>query len=114
MIKKQYHVFHPQKHMFRDEVCGSVIISCWGMECPIFSFSYFFSWRPFSKCSRRGSTLQIFPINITDSYSIGCKLPEKYKFVNLWKRCMMGMSRLQPTRLCMHDGPKIMFFRIVS
>ena len=57
---------------------------------------------------------QNFPVNITDSYSIGCKLPEKYKFVNLWKGFMMGLPRLQPTRLCMHDGPKIMFFRVVS
>ena len=28
--------------MFRDEVCGFVIIRSWGMEYPIFSFSYFF------------------------------------------------------------------------
>ena len=69
--------------MFRDEVCGSVIIRSWGMEYPIFSFSYFFSWRPFWKCSRRGSASQIFHVNITDSYSIGYKLAEKYKFVNL-------------------------------
>ena len=37
-----YHIFHPQKHVFRDKVCGSVIIRSWGMEYPIFSFSYFF------------------------------------------------------------------------
>ena len=27
---------------------------------------------------------------------------------------MMGLPRLQPTRLCVHAGPKIMFFRVVS
>ena len=56
----------------------------------------------------------IFSVNITDYYSIGCKLAEKYKFVNLGEGCMMGLPRLQPTRLCMHAGTKIMFYRVVS
>ena len=114
IFNQLYHILHRQKHMFRDKVCGSVIIRSWGMEYPIFSFSYFFSWRPFWKCSRRGSTSQNFPVNITDSYSIGCKLAEKYKFVNLWEGCMMGLLRLQSTRLSMHDGPEIMLFMVVS
>ena len=42
IINQSYHIFHSQKHMFRDEVCGSVIIRSWDMEYPIFSFSYFF------------------------------------------------------------------------
>ena len=46
IFNQLYHILHPQKHMFRDKVCGSVIIRSWGMEYPIFSFSYFFSWRP--------------------------------------------------------------------
>ena len=37
------------------------------------------------------SASQNFPVNITDSYSIGCKLAEKYKFVDVWEGCMMGL-----------------------
>ena len=42
IFNQSYHIFHPQKHMFKDEVCGYVIIRSWGMEYPIFSFSNFF------------------------------------------------------------------------
>ena len=56
---------------------------------------------------------QNFHVNITDSYSIGCKLAEKYKFVNLWEGFMMGLPWLQPTKLGIHDGPEIMFIRVV-
>ena len=52
--------------------------------------------------------------NITDYYSKDCKLAEKFKFVNLGEWCMMGLPRLQPTRLYMHAGTKIMFFMVVS
>ena len=71
-----------------------------------FTFSYFFWWRPFWKCPRRGSAFQNFPVNITDSYSLGCKLAEKYKFVYLWEGCMMSLPRLQSTKLCMHNTPR--------
>ena len=27
---------------------------------------------------------------------------------------MMGLPRLQPTKLCIHDGPEIMSFNVVS
>ena len=37
-----YHILHPQKHIFRGKVCGSVTIRSWGMEYPIFSFTYHF------------------------------------------------------------------------
>ena len=37
IFNQLYHIFHPQKHMFRDEVCGSVIIRSWGMENIAFS-----------------------------------------------------------------------------
>ena len=76
---------------------------------PLLAFRIFFSWRPFWKCFRTGSASQIFPVNITDSYSIGCKLAEKYTFVNLREGCMMGLPRLQPTRLCMQAGQKSCF-----
>ena len=48
-------------------------------------------------------------VNITDSYSIDSKPPEKCKFVDLWERCMMGLARLRPTKLYMHGGPEFMF-----
>ena len=42
IFKELYHIFHPQKHMFRDKVCGSVIIRSWGMEYPVLAFRIFF------------------------------------------------------------------------
>ena len=43
IFNQLYHIFHPQKHMFRDEVCGSVIIKSWGMEyIPFSAFRIFF------------------------------------------------------------------------
>ena len=43
IFNQLYHIFHPQKHMFRDEVCGSVIIRSWGMEyIPFSAFRIFF------------------------------------------------------------------------
>ena len=43
IFNQLYHIFHPQKHMFRDEVCGSVIIRSRGMENIAFSaFRIFF------------------------------------------------------------------------
>ena len=52
---QSYHIFHPQKHMFRDEVCGSVIIRSWGMEYPNFSFSYFFRGGHFENAPGEGA-----------------------------------------------------------
>ena len=46
-----------------------------------------------------------YPVNITDFYSIGRKLAEKSKFVDLWEGCMMGLPRLQPDKLCMDNDP---------
>ena len=40
---------------------------------------------------------------------MGYTLAEKYKFVDFWEGCMMGLPRLQPTKLCIQDGPEIMF-----
>ena len=110
-----HHILHPQKHIFRCKVCGFVRIRSSGMEYPIFSFSYFLWW-PFWKCSRRGSASQKFSVNIIDSYFVGCKLIEKYKFVDLWEGegCMIGMSRLQPTKLCIQRYPDIILTQITT
>ena len=89
------------------KVCVLVIMRSWGIEYPIFSFWYFLWW-PFWKCSRRGSASQNFPVNITDSYSIGWNLAGKYQFVDVREGYTMGLPRLQPTKLCLHDGPEIM------
>ena len=35
-------------------------------------------------------------------------------FVDLWEGRMMGLPRLQPTKLCIQDGPEIMLFRVIS
>ena len=78
------------------------------MEHPIFNFRIFFV-AAILKCPRRGSASQNFPVNITNSYSIGYNLAEKYKFVDLWEGCMMGRPTLQSTKICIHDGPEIMF-----
>ena len=56
-----------------------------------------FSWQPFWTYLRRMSASQNVPVDITNSHSIGSRLAEK-KFVDLWKGCMMGLSRLQPTK----------------
>ena len=84
------------------------------MEYPIFSFSYFFFVAAILKMLQKTECITNFPVIITDSYSIGCKLAEKYKFVNLKEGCMMGLPRLQPTRLCMHAGPRNISFWVVS
>ena len=60
---------------------------------PFLAFRIFFCWRPFWKCPRRVSASQNFPVNITDSYSMCCKLAEKYEFVDLWEGCMMGLPK---------------------
>ena len=73
------------------------------MEYPIFSFSYFVCGGHFENAQDN------FPVNIIDSYSIGCKLAEECKFVDLWEGCMMGRPTLQPNKICIHDGPEIMF-----
>ena len=77
------------------------------MEYLIFNFSYFCCDGHFEKPQER-KCITKFPVIITDSYSIDCELAEKYKFVDLWKGCMMGLPRLQPAKLCIHDGPEIM------
>ena len=42
LFDQLYDILHPQKHMFRNKICGCVIIWSWGMEYSIFSFLYFF------------------------------------------------------------------------
>ena len=109
-IARFYRAYHGQltadneivilNNILWDKLCASVIIRSWCMECHIFSFSYFFLWRPFWKCFRSGSASQSFLVSITDSYSICCKLAEKYKFVDLWGGYVMGLPGLQPAKLC--------------
>ena len=36
-------------------------------------------------------------------------LQKKNKFVDPWEGRMMGLPMLQPTKLCTHNGPEIMF-----
>ena len=51
---------HPEKHMFRDKVCGSVTIKSWGMEYAIFGFSYFFGGGHFDNAPGKGVHLKNF------------------------------------------------------
>ena len=64
IFNQSYHIFHPQKHMFRDEVCGSVIISSWGMEYPIFSFSDFFRGGHFENAPGEGAHHKFFLLTL--------------------------------------------------
>ena len=91
------------KHIFRDQVSASVMIKISGMEYPIFSFFFV------ATILKMPQERECIPVNITDFNSLGCKLAEKYKFVDLWEGCMKGLPRLQPTKLCIHDSPEIMF-----
>ena len=60
IFNQSYHIFHSQKHMFRYQVCGSVIIRSWDMEYPIFSFSYFFHGGHFENAQGEGAHHKIF------------------------------------------------------
>ena len=64
IFNQLYHILHPQKHMFRDKVCGSVIIRSWGMEYPIFSFSYFFRGGHFENAPGEGVHPKIFLLTL--------------------------------------------------
>ena len=64
IFNQSYHIFHPQKHMFRDEVCGSVIIRSWGMEYPIFSFSDFFRGGHFENAPGEGAHHKFFLLTL--------------------------------------------------
>ena len=64
IFNQSYHIFHSQKHMFRDEVCGSVIIRSWDMEYPIFSFSYFFRGGHFENAPGEGAHHKIFLLTL--------------------------------------------------
>ena len=57
------------------------------MEIPIFAFSAFFRVGHFENDPGEGVHPKIFPVNIADSYSIGSKLSEKYRFIEWWGGC---------------------------
>ena len=50
--------------MFRGNVCGSVIIRGWGMDYPIFSFSYFFCCGYFENAPGEGVHPTIFLLTL--------------------------------------------------
>ena len=50
--------------MFRDEVCGSVIIRSWGMEYPIFSFSNFCRGGHFENAPGEGAHHKFFLLKL--------------------------------------------------
>ena len=58
---------------------------------PFLAFRIFLVAAILTMLLERGCISKIFPVNITASYSIGCKLAEKYKFVNLWERCTFDL-----------------------
>ena len=62
MFEYFYHILHPQKHMFRNKVCGSVIIRSWGMEYPI--FSYFLCGGHFENDPGEGVHLKFFLLTL--------------------------------------------------
>ena len=64
IFNQSYNIFHLEKHMVRDEVCGSVIIRSWGMEYPIFSFSYFFRGSHFEIAPREGAHHKFFLLTL--------------------------------------------------
>ena len=64
IFNQSYHIFHPQKHMYRDEVCGSVIIRSWGMEYPIFSFSNFYHGGHFENAPGEGAHHKFFLLTL--------------------------------------------------
>ena len=64
IFNQSYHIFHPQKHMFRDGVCGSVIIRSWSMEYPIFSFSIFFRGGHFENAPGEGAHHKFFLLTL--------------------------------------------------
>ena len=64
IFNQSYHIFHSQKHIFRDEDCGSVIIRSCDMEYPIFSFSYFFRGGHFENAPGEGAPHKIFLLTL--------------------------------------------------
>ena len=55
-----YHILHPQNINLEVEFCGSVIIRSWGMEYPIFRFSYLFCSDYFENAPGEGVHPKIF------------------------------------------------------